>query len=154
MVDVGTRAPTVATDISAQQVAACHPAGEQAVFGTDDRGTAVSAMASPTPHIINAIVGTAANDAWAVGAAGTVLHWDGTGWTAVNAGTNATLNDVAPISANDVWIVGANGTLIHFDGTTWTPLSVTSQTLYGAWPDPPGKVFVAGGGGTVLHLAP
>jgi uncharacterized protein (UPF0261 family) len=44
LVDVGTRTPTIAADISARQVAACHPEGEQAVFGTDDRGTTVSAM--------------------------------------------------------------------------------------------------------------
>jgi len=43
-VDVGTRAPSWQTDVAARAVAAHHPDGEQAVFGTDDRGTAVAAM--------------------------------------------------------------------------------------------------------------
>ena len=43
-VDVGTRAPGVPVDIPATAVAACHPDGEGAVLGGDDRGTAVAAM--------------------------------------------------------------------------------------------------------------
>ena len=45
LVDVGTRAPTVDVDVPAREVANFHPAGAEAVFGTVDRGTAVSAMA-------------------------------------------------------------------------------------------------------------
>jgi uncharacterized protein (UPF0261 family) len=44
-VDVGTRAPTVFADVSAEQVARFHPDGAEAVLGTDDRGAAVAAMA-------------------------------------------------------------------------------------------------------------
>jgi uncharacterized protein (UPF0261 family) len=43
-VDVGTRAPTVFADVSAEQVARFHPDGAEAVLGTDDRGAAVAAM--------------------------------------------------------------------------------------------------------------
>lgn len=42
--DVGTRKPTIRTDIDAAAIAACHPAGADAVLGGDDRGEAVSAM--------------------------------------------------------------------------------------------------------------
>lgn len=42
-IDLGTRAPTVATDIPAATVAAHHPEGA-AVLGGDDRGTAVAGM--------------------------------------------------------------------------------------------------------------
>lgn len=44
LVDVGTRQPTVTADISAREVAACHPAGAEAVLATADRGSAVAAM--------------------------------------------------------------------------------------------------------------
>lgn len=44
-VDIGTRTPACATDVSARDVAAHHPAGQNAVLGLDDRGAAVSAMA-------------------------------------------------------------------------------------------------------------
>ncbi|WP_137113529.1 Tm-1-like ATP-binding domain-containing protein [Mesorhizobium sp. GR13] len=43
-VDVGTRAPTVDVDIAADIIASHHPNGAAAVLGTDDRGTAVTAM--------------------------------------------------------------------------------------------------------------
>ncbi|TCU29472.1 uncharacterized protein (UPF0261 family) [Rhizobium azibense] len=43
-VDVGTRQPATAVDISAETVAACHPGGVGAVLAGDDRGRAVEAM--------------------------------------------------------------------------------------------------------------
>jgi uncharacterized protein (UPF0261 family) len=45
IVDIGTRTPAIATDVSAIEVAAHHPRGQNAVLGGDDRGAAVSAMA-------------------------------------------------------------------------------------------------------------
>ncbi|UVC06624.1 Tm-1-like ATP-binding domain-containing protein [Rhizobium sp. TH2] len=45
VVDVGTREATVATDVTAAEIAAFHPLGANATLGTDDRGTAVAAMA-------------------------------------------------------------------------------------------------------------
>ncbi|MDN3722291.1 Tm-1-like ATP-binding domain-containing protein [Roseibium salinum] len=44
IVDLGTRAPTIEVDVSAHDVASCHPEGEGVVLGGDDRGTAVAAM--------------------------------------------------------------------------------------------------------------
>ena len=45
LIDVGTRAGDARADTTNQAVAAFHPQGAGAVFGTDDRGTAVAAMA-------------------------------------------------------------------------------------------------------------
>ncbi len=44
-VDVGTSGMPANSDVSASEVAACHPDGAEAVLGTDDRGRAVIAMA-------------------------------------------------------------------------------------------------------------
>ena len=44
IVDVGTRAPRIATDVTAREVASFHPAGADAALATDDRGRAVAAM--------------------------------------------------------------------------------------------------------------
>jgi len=44
LVDVGTRTPEIAADVSARQVAEHHPGGSEAVLGLDDRGAAVDAM--------------------------------------------------------------------------------------------------------------
>lgn len=53
-VDVGTRAAAMPVDISAADVAACHPAGAGAVLGLDDRGAAVSAMGEAFARFIEA----------------------------------------------------------------------------------------------------
>lgn len=45
LVDVGTQAPGRAPDVTAAEIAACHPDGAGAVLGGDDRGAAVGAMA-------------------------------------------------------------------------------------------------------------
>jgi len=45
LVDVGLRAARCAVDVSAGEVAACHPEGASRVLGGDDRGAAVAAMA-------------------------------------------------------------------------------------------------------------
>ena len=44
VVDIGTRAPRIAVDVPAEEVAFCHPEGASAVLGGDDRGAAVLAM--------------------------------------------------------------------------------------------------------------
>ena len=46
LVDVGTRSESRLADVSASEVAACHPDGIEAVRDHDDRGAAVSAMAT------------------------------------------------------------------------------------------------------------
>lgn len=46
LVDVGTRSTSTLPDVSARAVARHHPDGEKAVLGLDDRGAAVSAMAT------------------------------------------------------------------------------------------------------------
>lgn len=51
-VDVGTRAPTVPVDITAEEVAGFHPDGAGAALGTDDRGTAVAAMGEAFRHFV------------------------------------------------------------------------------------------------------
>jgi uncharacterized protein (UPF0261 family) len=45
LVDVGTRSDGSGADVTPQEVAACHPDGEHAVF-SDDRGAAIGAMAT------------------------------------------------------------------------------------------------------------
>ena len=45
LVDVGTRGPAGGADVSAAEIAACHPEGIGAVLGLDDRGKAVGGMA-------------------------------------------------------------------------------------------------------------
>ena len=57
--------------------------------------------------------GTAPNNAWAVGAAGTILKWNGTAWAAQTSGTNNNLDAAWVVATNNVWTVGDTGTILH-----------------------------------------
>jgi len=56
--------------------------------------------------------GSAANDVWAVGNAGTVLHWDGTVWAPVTVSTTKDLHGIWGSGPNDIWAVG-DQTILH-----------------------------------------
>lgn len=62
--------------------------------------------------------GTSATNIYAVGAAGRILHFDGSSWSAMNSPTRARLSRVAGSGANDIWAAG-DTVLLHFDGTGW-----------------------------------
>ncbi len=97
--------------------------------------------------------GTAANDIWAVGDLGTVLHWNGTAWTSSNPGTTTTnFAAVWASSATDVWIVGDLGAIRHYNGTAWSAsTSGTVQKLGDIWGSGPNDVWASGATGTLVH---
>jgi len=75
------------------------------------------------------------HDAWAVGEAGTVLHFDGSDWLQVATNTTSTLRGVWSGSADDVWAVGDASTTIHWDGVEWTGVALPEPVsdLRGMW---------------------
>ena len=62
--------------------------------------------------------GTSATNIYAVGAAGRILHFDGSAWTSMNSPTRARIARVTGSGANDIWAAG-DTVLLHFDGSTW-----------------------------------
>lgn len=78
---------------------------------------------------LTSIHGTSKDDVWAVGTNGTVVHYDGSSWTATSSGTTNTLLGVWATSPTDVWAVSAWNLVLH--GTAdasgvfgWSPLSL------------------------------
>jgi hypothetical protein len=69
-----------------------------------------------------------ATDGWAVGQGGTILHWDGSGWSAVSNLTQATLYAVDAFSSTDAWAAGA-GVILHWDGMAWSEIEYSSSYL-------------------------
>jgi hypothetical protein len=102
---------------------------------------------------LNDIWGSAANDIWAVGAAGTLLHWTGTSWSLLTpAPTAASLESVWGTAANDIWAVGDTGTILHCDGSSWkTMTSSTTQGLRAVWASSKTSAWAVGYVGTVLR---
>jgi hypothetical protein len=94
--------------------------------------------------------GTAADDVWVVGGAGTILHWDGTSWEPHDAGLGSTLFfTVTGRARDDVWVVGGFGVaaLVHFDGASWAEVELPPEApslLQGVWTAPGRPVYVSG----------
>ncbi len=86
-----------------------------------------------------------AQDAWAVGDAGTILRFDGAAWEGWRSGTSAGLSGVWASGPADAWAVGRAGILLHFDGTAWAPVKVaTDRDLNGVWGSGAGDVWIVG----------
>jgi photosystem II stability/assembly factor-like uncharacterized protein len=71
---------------------------------------------SPTAEHLRAVWAAAPNDAWAVGDAGTIIHWDGTAWTVSEApaqAKNRIFYSVTGTAGGEVWIAGEHVLLRH-----------------------------------------
>ena len=96
--------------------------------------------------------GNSTTDIYAVGETGTILHYDGINWSAMQSGTSAGLLGVWGSSATDVYAVGETGTMLHYDGVNWSAVeSGTEVDLYGIWGSSSTNVYAVGGQGTILH---
>jgi hypothetical protein len=100
------------------------------------------------------IWGTSSSNVVAIGF-GTILRFDGTGWSAELADTTGPdLRAVWGSGPSDVYVVG-EGTILHHDGVNWTPLPIANgTTVYSeVWGSGPGDVYITAGSGSVLHLS-
>lgn len=105
----------------------------------------------PQGNMLRAVWGSGPNDVFAVGAAGTILHFDGSQWSIMNSGTTEWLGGVWGSSSSDVFVVGDCGVL-HYDGDVWHTMdSGISYRLNGVWGSSESDVFVVGQGGTIYH---
>ena len=75
---------------------------------------------APAPReTLRGVWGSSAKDIWSVGNHGTILHYDGAGWSDVPSGTELNLGGVSGSAADDVWAAGDHGVILHFDGKGW-----------------------------------
>jgi hypothetical protein len=74
----------------------------------------------PQGNTLRAGWATAANDVWAVGDGGTILHWDGASWTSRRiTNVNETFWSIWASGPSDVWL-GGDGNGYHWNGSSWT----------------------------------
>lgn len=77
--------------------------------------------------------------AWAVGAGGRVIAWDGTFWALQQTPTRATLRGVwaAPVAVEtampEVWAVGEYGAAMRWDGLRWLQVPMPAEVARAAW---------------------
>ncbi|MCA9617663.1 MAG: hypothetical protein KC731_01490 [Myxococcales bacterium] len=75
----------------------------------------------PTTEDLLAVWGRAADDVYAVGVAGTMVHFDGARWSTLATGTRDDLWGVFGFAPDDLWIVGGDPfegdpIVLHYDG--------------------------------------
>lgn len=122
-----------------------------------------------TPATLFGVWAAGKDDAWAVGAEGTIAHWDGQAWALVPAAGPETLRAVWGTNGSDVWAVGEKGAIYHFDGQQWlqTPIEdyqpegaekpyKVESTLLSVWGAAPDDVWASGlpdsnGKGVFVH---
>jgi hypothetical protein len=97
-----------------------------------------------TAESLHALWGSARDDVWAAGEAGTILHFDGERWTAMNSHSVRNLLSITGSGRADVWAVGED-VVLHFDGSTWTEvLTDMDELLLSSWSAGPNDVWAAG----------
>ncbi|MBW2702694.1 MAG: hypothetical protein JRF33_17885, partial [Deltaproteobacteria bacterium] len=99
------------------------------------------------------ILALAADDVWAVGQAGTILHWDGESWSMVPSGVEDSLLAIHGV-AGDLWAVGSDGLILHQTQPSgpWAVVpSGTTQLLAAVWRTAEDDVWSVGYGGVILH---
>ena len=97
------------------------------------------------------VFSTNVHDVWAVGAAGTIVHYDGT-WTAELSPTSQVLRSIWATTKGHAWAVGAGGTILRRNGTRWlTTLSPTTENLWGVWASSIDDAWAVGDAGLILH---
>src|SRR5580704_229123 len=108
---------------------------------------------TPTPARVNyrSVWGSGHDDVWAVGDKGTIVHFDGMGWSASPSGTTTeNLTSVHGTSPTDVWVSGDKGTIYRWDGKAWTRASEIADTaLLSVWASGTNDIWAVGtlGGG-------
>lgn len=99
------------------------------------------------------VTATAANDVWAVGTQGSILHYDGSRWNFSNSGTQNDLQSVSASAANNAWVAGgSNGLVLRWDGTSWSSVN-TGRNVFtsGIYTSGPSSVIATELGSNALH---
>lgn len=126
--------------------------GESVPEGHGPRSSWRWQVRSPPGRELRAIWGSGPADVFAVGQAGTVLHYDGERWESQPSGADQDLSDVWGSGPTDVIAVGYGGTILRYDGQGWQrEPSATPMPLFTIWGSGPRDVFAAGARGTLVH---
>lgn len=113
----------------------------------------------PQGNDLAGVWGTASSGAaasvWAVGAAGTILHWNGNAWSKVESGTRRDLLSVWSERADEAWVTGAGGAWfkVSLQGGVEPVSNSATNDLLDVWGDPSGAaIWAVGYGGKVYRF--
>ena len=78
---------------------------------------------------LTGVWGTSGTDVFAVGAGGTILHYNGTSWSSMTSGTTNTLSGVWGSSGTNIFAVGASGTILFYGNSPPELASIGNKTV-------------------------
>jgi hypothetical protein len=109
-------------------------------------------MSSGSTSDLYSIWGPDSSNVFAVGQAGTILHYNGSAWRSMNSRTTGDLFCVWGADGSNVFAVGKAGTILFYDGSGWSPMtSGTPNDLYGVWGSDSESIYAVGIAGTLLY---
>lgn len=68
-----------------------------------------------------------ANNGYAVGNYGNIIHYNGSKWVKMKSPTNSYI-DISPIATDDIWAYSGN-VIHHWNGTTWKDVKIDISTI-------------------------
>jgi len=99
--------------------------------------------------------GVSSQDLFAVGANGSIFHYDGSLWSAQTSGVSDYLFAVWAANDHTAFAVGENGRVVRYNGRGWIPIvSGSTQDLLAVWGSSADHLFAAGVGRNVLQYRP
>ncbi len=109
-------------------------------------------MLSPVSANLRGVWGSSANNVFAVGSKGTILHYNGITWTKAESGTESYLRAIWGSSKDNIFAVGYEGIILHYGGINWSAMeSGVSDNLTAIWGDSEKNIFVVGDNGVILR---
>jgi len=80
-------------------------------------------MTSPTTQELQCVWGESGSDVFAVGATGTILHYDGNAWATMASGITNYIWRVWGSSGTDVFAAADGGVILHYNGNSWADIA-------------------------------
>ncbi|MDO8705843.1 MAG: hypothetical protein Q7J84_12945 [Sulfuricaulis sp.] len=105
----------------------------RARIGRWDGASWTCSASSPSNRNLNSVSAVSYNDAWAVGAGGSIVRWNGVAWSEQNAAQNITareLHGVHALGSAEIWMTGRNE---NAGGKTCGNPSAIVLRYTGAW---------------------
>ncbi|HET8936264.1 MAG TPA: hypothetical protein VFN67_22630, partial [Polyangiales bacterium] len=116
-----------------------------------DKDAALAPKPDPVPlrgltqSGLTAVWGSSAEDVWAVGSEGAILHSDGKNLEIVASTTTRSLHAIAGTGPDDIWAGGEEGTTLHWDGNRFEFVQRwESETFLGINAIAPDNVWIVG----------
>jgi hypothetical protein len=118
-------------------------------------GTELRPYDAATWRDLSGVAGASSSDVWTAGQGGTLLHWDGHGWSRAVTRTEVWLGGLLVVGRGDVWAWSdrsAAATLLHWDGRSWLLIPPPEGGDVLGVASRAGRVWVATSAGVFEHV--